>query len=223
MMKPMAKPARTITARAASFSSPEPYHCVAQSRTPTLMARPTSGYLRTTASGTSMAGGARMPHSILSRVHNNSLRPIAAPASSPSHMAQPAGDECSTGLKKPPVVQPPASAAPMPSRLPPAAAQRYSRGGGRLGLNCRDNNAALNAPMTSMMFISDMRCSRNPSSSFGTPNRGPSPIRLLNQSPQNLTPPNTPQTRPLTIRPMITSTSSMAPANGDHSSTKIVR
>ena len=37
------------------------------------------------------------------------------PASRPSHIAQPAGDECNTGLKKPPVVQPPASAAPMPS------------------------------------------------------------------------------------------------------------
>jgi hypothetical protein len=73
-----------------------------------------------------------------------------------------------------------------------------------------------------MMFISDMRCIRKPSSSWDRPSKGPSPIRLLNQSPQNLTPPKTPQTRPESIRPMMTSTSSMAPTKGDHSSTKMV-
>jgi hypothetical protein len=187
-----------------------------------MMARPSQGKLWRTPSGMSSAGGACMPHSIWSRVHSSSLRPIAAPASSPAHIAQPAGEECSTGLKKPPVVQPPASAAPMPSRLPPAAAQRYSSGGGRFGLNWRDSSAAEKAPTTSIMFISDMRCIRKPSVCCGRPSTGPRPIRLLNQSPQNLTPPNTPQTRPDSIRPMTVSTSSMAPTKGDHSSTKRV-
>ena len=38
-------------------------------------------------------------------------------------------------VRKPPVVQPPARAAPMPIRLPPRAAQTYSSGGGRFIAN----------------------------------------------------------------------------------------
>ena len=43
MMKPMAKPARMITARTVSFSSPEVYHWALQASMPTNTPRPSSG------------------------------------------------------------------------------------------------------------------------------------------------------------------------------------
>ena len=152
-----------------------------------------------------------MPQLMFSSVQSRSFRPITAPAMRPSAIIQPAGEECSAGVKKPPVVQPPASVAPMPIRVPPSAPQTYSSFGARLMPNWRDISAAANAPISRVMFISDMRCISGLSSSVLIFSTSPRPIALLNQSPHSLRPPNTPQNRPLIIRPRMTITSRMAP------------
>jgi len=134
-MKPMAKPEATTSAREARCSLPEFHHSATQATRPSATSAPSPGKAFFSPGGGCSIGGARVPQSMCSSVHSSSLKPTAAPASRPTPITQPAGDECSTGLKNPPVVQPPASAAPMPIRMPPSAAQRYSIGGGR----CKPN------------------------------------------------------------------------------------
>ncbi len=123
--------------------------------------------------------GGMPPQVIFSMVHNKSFRPMTAPSSKPTHIAQPAAEENNSGTKKPPVVQPPASVAPMPISVPPTAAQIYSSGGGWLIWNWRENKAALKAPITRAIFISEMRCINGSSSCSLMPSKEPRPTALL--------------------------------------------
>ena len=123
--------------------------------------------------------GGVQPQVMFSMVHNKSFKPATAPTSKPAHIAQPEAEENVSGTKKPPVVQPPASVAPIPIRVPPTAAQIYSSGGGRLIWNWRDNSAALNAPRTREMFIIEIRCTSGLSSCSLIPSTVPRPMALL--------------------------------------------
>ena len=102
--------------------------------------------------------GAAEPQVIFSMLQTKSFRPRKAPADNPPHMAQPAGEANISGVKKPPMVQPPAKVAPRPMNTPPRAPHIYSSLGDLRKENWPDISAAKKAPSTRVISSNEIRC-----------------------------------------------------------------
>ena len=74
----------------------------------------------------------------------------------PAAIATPAIDRALMELKKPPMLQPNAMAAPIPINVPPMSALKSSNGGAPCMRNCRARRAAAHAPATTPKFRRDV-------------------------------------------------------------------